>query len=129
MTSARALVPSLVLAAGTVLAVPACSSGAGEGAGAGACPRDLPEACPEPPPSFGADVQAIVARRCGACHAGGGVAAASHDLSTYAAIYRQRGAVLNQIYACRMPLAEAPQPTPDERAKLLAWLVCGAPDN
>jgi uncharacterized membrane protein len=95
----------------------------------GSCPSDLPSACPSPPPSFKSDVEAIFVRRCDPCHAGNGVEANTYNFSTYASIYAQRSAILNQFYACRMPPADAAQPTAEERALLLGWLVCKAPDN
>ena len=62
------------------------------------------------------------------CHSAGGPA---EDLpwDNYGNIFSHRGAILNQVYACRMPPPVEPQPNPDERAKLLAWLVCGAQNN
>ena len=41
----------------------------------------------------------------------------------------QRGPMLNQVYACNMPPDDAGQPTPEERAILLGWFVCKAPNN
>lgn len=131
MTIRRAA-PCLLLVVALARGAVACSSSSDAPSGAtdaGACPQDLPQACPTPPPSFQADVHDIVTRRCGSCHTDGGVAAPSHDFSSYAAIYRQRSAVLNQVYACKMPLPDAGQPTAEERAQLLGWLVCGAPNN
>jgi len=93
------------------------------------CPSDLPNECVNPPPSFKTDVEPILERRCWVCHTDGGPAAATHDFSTYDHVFLQRGSMLNQVYSCRMPPADAGQPTPDERAKLLMWFVCKAPDN
>jgi uncharacterized membrane protein len=96
---------------------------------AAACPNDLPAACPQPPPSYKNDVRSIIDRRCNGCHANGGVAARRNDFSTYDNVANQRSAILNQVYACYMPPPDAGQPTPDERQKLLGWLVCKAPNN
>jgi uncharacterized membrane protein len=69
-----------------------------------------------------------VGARCRACHAPGGQEA-SIPFTTYEQIFARRSAILNQVYACKMPPEGAPAPSADERAQLLAWLVCGAPDN
>jgi hypothetical protein len=105
----------------------ACSSDGP--AGGASCPADLPSSCPSPPPSFQHDVEPIFERRCWACHTKDGVAAARHDFSTYASIASERGPILNQFYACNMPPPDAGQPTSAERAALLGWLVCKAPNN
>ena len=94
-----------------------------------ACPSDLPAACPAAPPSYRSDVLPTLQRRCWACHTDGGIEALKHDLGTYPSVFRQRGSILTQVYGCLMPLADASALSPDERAALLAWLVCGAPDN
>jgi hypothetical protein len=93
------------------------------------CPQDLPSSCLTPPPSFKSDVEPILERRCWACHTDGGVAASAHDFSTYAHVFAQRTEMLDQVYACRMPPEGADAPTPEERAKLLGWFVCKAPNN
>jgi uncharacterized membrane protein len=80
-------------------------------------------------PSFKTDVEPIFEQRCWSCHANGGVEAAAHDFSTYDRIYGQRSSILNQVYACRMPPADATPLTGEERSKLLAWFVCKAPNN
>jgi len=36
---------------------------------------------------------------------------------------------LTQVYSCRMPPAGNAQPTTQERQTIVAWLVCGAPNN
>jgi len=37
--------------------------------------------------------------------------------------------VLTQVYSCRMPQPGAAPLTEAERAALLGWLVCGAPND
>jgi len=100
----------------------------GCGGGDSGCPNDLPSACPASPPSYSQGVAAIISGRCFPCHAPGGVEA-SRPLTTYPEVFSQRGPVLDQVYHCKMPLAGAPALTAAERADLLAWLVCNAPDN
>jgi len=116
------------LTAATVVLFVRASLGCGPDA-SGSCPQDLPDQCPSAVPSFKTDVEPIFERRCWHCHANGGPEAASHNFSTYDNIYAQRSAILNQVYACHMPPAGQTPPTSDERAKLLAWLVCKAPNN
>jgi hypothetical protein len=95
----------------------------------GSCPNDLPAACPTPAPSYATSVSFILGQACAAgCHEPGG-AAADRPLVTYAEVYAQRSAVLNQAYSCTMPPAGSPQLTSAQRAQLFGWLVCHAPDN
>ncbi len=92
------------------------------------CPNDLPAACPTPAPSYRNEVAPIITSRCLKCHAPGGQEA-SKDFTTYANVFAQRQPILTQTYSCRMPPEGEPRPTDPERATLLAWLVCGSPDN
>ena len=61
------------------------------------------------------------------CHAPGGLS--SHPLVTWQEVNALEGAVLDQVYACRMPQAGSAPLTTAEREALLGWLVCGAPDD
>jgi hypothetical protein len=106
---------------------PVTDGGEAEGAPA-MCTVMLPASCPDPAPSFAADVAPIIANHCRKCHRPGGVEQ-NQPLTTYQQIFSRRGTVLNQIYRCKMPPAGEP-PVPDtEVAVLLDWLICGAPDN
>ena len=96
---------------------------------AGNCPQDLPASCPGDAPSWSKEISDVVSRRCLGCHADGGVGAAKHDFSTYDNVFSQRSPMLNQVYACQMPPSDAAPLTDAERADLLAWLVCRAPNN
>jgi uncharacterized membrane protein len=91
------------------------------------CGSPLPSR-PATPPSYAQTVEHIIATRCAGCHFPGSTLA-SEDLTTYASVLAKRGTVLNEVYGCVMPPATSTPPTPDERASLLAWLVCGAPNN
>jgi hypothetical protein len=119
-----ALVP---LACSPSSSVPPATDAAGEASST--CPSDLPAACPSPAPGYDASVGPLLAGRCGGCHGDGGIEVNQHDLRTYDAVYRQRSSVLTQVYGCLMPPADAAPLTPGERAALLGWLVCGAPNN
>ena len=106
-----------------ILFVAACGGGAPAN-----CPNDLPATCPTPPPSYRNQVAAIISAHCLKCHAPGGQEA-SKDLTTYQNVFTQRQPVLTQVFSCRMPLEGEARPTAEERALLLGWLVCGAPNN
>lgn len=93
------------------------------------CPNDLPAACPAVVPSYQNEIAPIIMERCYPCHFRGGIADNARDFSTYQHVYDQRSRILTQIYACKMPPAEEAQPTAQERAALLAWFVCMAPNN
>jgi hypothetical protein len=128
---ARALIVCGALALAAFAAF-ACTSSDGSSTGGSSgtqCPQDLPAACPTPTPSFAGEVDPIIVRRCGGCHLDGGVAQPTRDFTTYDDIFRQRSPILNQVYSCNMPPPDAGQPTPEERAALLGWLVCKAPNN
>ena len=95
------------------------------------CPDDLPASCPTSgAPSYQATVAAIIADKCDTCHAPGGLDS-SLPLTTYNEVFTNRRTVLDQVYNCLMPNTGAGGValTADERAALLAWLVCGSPDN
>ncbi len=106
----------------------ACGGGAHRDAAAATCPDDIPSACALPAPSYVADVAPIVAQRCGSCHGLGGVEYPAVDLSTHAAFVRQQHSVLSVLATCRMPQAGSPQLQAAQRATLLNYLVCGAPE-
>lgn len=124
----------MALGATAALTLGACNNDGESTADAGSggstsCPDDLPRSCPTPPPSYAKDVAPILANRCAPCHFPGGVEVAAHDLSTYARVQAQRGSVLDQLHSCLMPPPDAGQPTAQERAAVLGWLVCGAQNN
>jgi hypothetical protein len=121
----------------TVLLAAACSPpngieyDAGDSAGGGggsACPNDLPSSCPADAPGYAATVGPIVSALCADCHAPGGVAS-NLKLATYAEVYAARSSTLDQVYDCYMPPAGSGTLTLAQRQDLLAWLVCGAPDD
>lgn len=91
------------------------------------CPNDA-VVCPSPAPSYSTTVSTIIQNRCLSCHGPGGQWA-SKPFNTYDLVFANRSAILNQVYACRMPPAGATPPTPNERAQLIGWLACGAQNN
>jgi hypothetical protein len=103
------------------------ATGGGAGGGSG-CPNDLPQSCPSPAPGWAQDIAPVIEARCATCHATGGVAA-STPLTTHAEVFSRKGSVLNQIHACKMPQASAPQLSAAERAAVQEWLVCGASND
>ncbi len=95
------------------------------------CPPFEIPLCPAPPPSFAVDAQPIFAAYCLDCHSPGG-REANRPLVTYDDVAKQNGSsgtILNMVINCQMPPGDAPQLPPAERDTLLAWLVCGAPNN
>jgi hypothetical protein len=95
-------------------------------------PQDLPpdDDCPDAAPSYTAEVAAIIARKCTVCHQPGGLEPVN-QFDTLAKIKKNNNNIhmLTQVYSCRMPQACGVPLTPDEKQKLLQWLVCGAPNN
>jgi hypothetical protein len=108
-------------------AVVAAGCGSGSGGTADVCPNDLPASCPSSVPSYAKTIAPALMAKCVFCHEPGGPSV--HSLQTYADVYALRGSVLDQVYASKMPQAGSPPLTSDERAALLAWLVCEAPNN
>jgi hypothetical protein len=105
------------------------------------CSTEQP-ACPTPPPSYTNDIARIISRSCLQCHGTGGVGAAvggdatadpnsqdAHNWSRHENLYRARVDVMQQVFLCNMPPSIAPPLPPADRALLLDWLVCGAPNN
>ncbi len=95
----------------------------------GSCPNDLPQACASNVPSYKTDITPVIGNKCNQCHTDGGPGSAKFDFSTYNNVYAGRSSMLNQVYACRMPPSDASALTSDERASLLNWFVCHAPNN
>lgn len=106
---------------------PATHADASDGAVA-TCPTDLPPACPPVVPSYKSDIAPLLQRRCTMCHSPGGVAS-NRDFTSYAGVSANKSPMLNQVYGCTMPPADAAPPSSDERHTLLTWLVCHAPNN
>jgi hypothetical protein len=94
---------------------------------ASTCDRQLPT-CPTAPPSYQRDVAPIITRECAACHYPGSTIARG-VYSTYAQLQAGRGSVLNEVFACKMPVAPVPPLSSDDRTTLLTWIECGGPNN
>ena len=92
------------------------------------CPRDNPTSCPADAPSYANDIAPLIEQYCSQCHNPQG-SAFDQPISTYSDLDQRKVDVLDEIYACEMPMSPAPQPTLAERVTLLTWFVCGAPDN
>jgi hypothetical protein len=92
------------------------------------CSRVALPSCPPSIPSYAQTVAPILANRCEGCHFPGSTRART-DLSTYAGVFANRGTVLNQVYGCVMPPSTETQLSAEEKTTLMAWLVCGAPNN
>src|SRR5262245_11508328 len=97
----------------------AAPSACGPDASPGSCPNATAPTCPATAPSFAGEVNAIIQSRCVLCHAPGGLAS-NRPFGSYDDIKRQSGSMLTQLFNCRMPPADAPQPSDSERATLLA---------
>src|SRR5262245_30934305 len=91
------------------------------------CPNDLPTSCPAPAPHY-ADVAPIFSGICQQCHAPGGQSS-DKPLTSYDEVFSRRTTVLTAVFGCVMPPESAnSQLTTAQRAQLLQWLVCGAPE-
>jgi hypothetical protein len=106
----------------------ACSSDGGGANGGFTCPSDLPTGCVGTPPSYASDVAPLLSRRCSSCHDPSGVAG-NTPLDTYSHVHQSRSTILTRVYGCQMPPAGETPLNAAERAILLRWLVCEAPNN
>jgi hypothetical protein len=93
------------------------------------CPYMTP-VCPDPAPSYAGEVSALIQTYCVGCHGPGGQESIRpfgtwQDIDSHA----YAGPMLQQLIACRMPPADAPQPSDVEKQTLIGWLTCGHPDN
>jgi hypothetical protein len=110
----------------SLLLLAAC--GGGGGGGGTTCPNDLPRTCPNPAPSYSSQVVPVLQNYCTKCHSAGGIEAAI-PLTDYQHVFQYRQVILDQVYHCVMPVPPNPVPNSADRAVLLGWLVCGAPNN
>jgi hypothetical protein len=119
--------PALVMLFASI-AASAAACGNAIGAEDGGC-ASISTTCAMPIPSFSEEIfPMIVSRRCSPCHFPGGIAS-EKPLDSFEHISDRRGAMLNQISACRMPPEDAGQLTESEKRDLVDWLVCRGPNN
>jgi hypothetical protein len=87
------------------------------------------QVCAPPIPSFANDLTPLFDAKCNTCH--DGMPGSPWPLTNYDDVSAWAVTVLSDIVACTMPPADAgaPELTEAERATLIDWLVCGAPNN
>jgi hypothetical protein len=86
--------------------------------------------CPDPPPSYAGEVNAIIQATCVGCHGPGGQEAIRpfttwQDIDSHA----YAGPMQRQVLGCLMPPADSPQLSDAQKQALVGWLTCGAPNN
>jgi hypothetical protein len=92
------------------------------------CMRTSDPPCAMPVPSYANAIAPILHAACIRCHAPGtGMALTS--LNTYADVDSVTGSILATVLSCDMPPSDQPQLSDADRAALLDWISCGAPDN
>jgi hypothetical protein len=105
----------------------ACAGPTATDAGPPLC-SPAPSSCPTSVPSYQGQVSTIIQATCLKCHGAGGPGTPS--LVSYGAIHTNELEMLGQLVGCTMPPPDAGSLLDDaDRASLLAWLVCGAPNN
>jgi hypothetical protein len=91
------------------------------------CSPGAPDACLSPVPSYATDVVPILEAKCNGCHTGGD---GPWPLTNYADVLHWRAQVLSELAGCTMPPPTGTtRLTAPERATLIDWLVCGAPEK
>ena len=99
-----------------------------EGGVVPACGSDATPTCPAPKPSYKADVVPILDAECNTCHIGGPTG--PWPLSDYQSLLDWKLQVLGDMLHCTMPPEDAGHAISDaDRATLIGWLACGAPNN
>ena len=101
---------------------------------ASGCGQSAPESCPAPPQagcpetalSYDTGIGTLIHERCFPCHDTNGVEARGL-LTDYTHVYGERTSIASQLLICAMPPAGAPALSIDERAQILNWLACNAP--
>ncbi len=96
-----------------------------------ACTAIDASACVDPVPSYESDIAPLLDRACNStCHAPG---VGPWPLTDYSDVYAWSSAIAFDVSDCAMPPLDAGAgngPLSDaERATLLDWIACGAPDN
>lgn len=93
------------------------------------CPNDLPDDadCSTAVPSYAGQVSGVIEEYCEVCHLPGN-RLSTKTFPDYEHIFASRRTMLSQIYACRMPVGHR-RLSAENRALLLKWFVCGAPNN
>ena len=93
-----------------------------------ACGSDVTPTCPNPKPSYEKDVAPILDAQCNNCHVGG--ATGPWPLSPYESLFHWREQLLGSLVQCTMPPVDAGETlSATERAKIIGWVACGAPNN
>lgn len=113
---------------GFVAALSGCNTtGTGTGVSA-SCAGSVPASCPTVIPSYKTDVAPLLDTYCVSCHQAGGQEA-DKPLDTYAGASALATGMEGAIASCNMPPQNDAQPTTAEQDTILAWIVCGAPNN
>jgi uncharacterized membrane protein len=108
-----------------------CGSGTDQSPGStGTCPSDLPgnADCSNAVSSYSSRIASIICSRCLTCHFTGNTISGV-SLADQASVHDHRSVVLTQVYHCAMPPAGVEGLASEDRAVLLQYLVCGAPNN
>jgi hypothetical protein len=137
-SGARAGVMACFLAATVAVWITGCVPADPGFADGGACAApSVPAICPSPAPSFTMELMGqpsindTIQTYCAVtgCHVPP-VAQNMTPFQSYADIYSAaQSDLVGNITNCAMPPQGNPQPPAAELAALLAWVVCGAPDN
>ncbi len=89
------------------------------------CPKDPPVDCPEPAPSYAANVAPVMRTRCANCHQPGAIQEFV-PFQTYEQVQAWQVGIKAMLEACMMPPADQPQPAVQEWRAILGWIACGA---
>ena len=94
-----------------------------------ACVPPTSEVCPSTVPSFSTEIAPILNSRCNNCHAPD-IDGGPWPLDTRQNVKDWAPLLIKDLKECSMPPPGSGVAFPvEERDKLWAWLICGAPDN
>jgi uncharacterized membrane protein len=110
-----------------LFAIAACGCSGGPPGPPPSCAA-VPTSCPSPQPHFAADVFPIFQTSCQTCHLPDGSGSVRLFLD-YATIREAVTTITMQVAQCRMPPADGPQITDEQRAAIVGWVRCGALDD
>ena len=117
---------SWTIVCASVLLVAGCSSDAGKDQMT-ACDFVMPTSCPKEKPSFKHDVFPVLDAKCNTCHK---VNSKHWPFDNYEDVSHWSSQIESDLATCAMPPEDAGETlSAKERETIIAWTLCGSPNN